>query len=71
MFCAFTAYEYICVTSSPELLLAVARGERRCRANGKSVAPAQTAGRTMLKARPCEGIIIKVQTLVLQVQILV
>ena len=37
----------------------VAQGEQRCGAKGKSVAPAQTAGRTMLKAWafPREGII--------------
>ena len=39
------AYEYNrCVTSSPELLSSVARGERRCGAKGKSVAPAQMGG---------------------------
>ena len=34
----FAAYEYIgCVTSTSELLLAIARGEWHCGANGKSV----------------------------------
>ena len=37
------------VTSAPELLSNVARGVRRCGANGKSVTPAKTLGRTMLK----------------------
>ena len=56
----FAAYEYsCCVTSLPGLLSNRAWGERRCGANGKIVAPAQTAGRTMLKvwAFPREGII--------------
>ena len=45
----FAAYEYVRMTSALELLSAVARGERRCGANGKSDAPVRFAGRTMLK----------------------
>ena len=61
----FAAYEYgCCVTSLPGLLSNRVRG----RANGKIVALAQTAGRTMLKvwAFPHKGIITSEPSVIVQ-----